>query len=115
MKELEIGEKVYFKSSGRYSDLDFTVTEIVRLTKTLAITKEGDRFRNTPLSDSSFRQFESSGNWEATTYLYRLTPDSQIRINAAKDVLRMKSWWGNLKDSIKTVGDIKELYNKIEQ
>jgi hypothetical protein len=114
MKKLEVGEKVYFKSSGRYSDLDFTVTEIVRLTKTLAITKEGERFRNNATYNGGFKQFEARGVSESATYLYRLTPEAQITINEAKEVIKLKSWWAKLKNSIRTVDDIKKLYNKIE-
>jgi len=50
MRELEIGDKLYNVSRDGFEDFPrYTFSEVVRLTKTLAVLKNGTRLYNRPL------------------------------------------------------------------
>jgi hypothetical protein len=87
MSELKVGDKVIY-DNGHWSLSNLTISTIVRETKTLWITANGQKW-----SKDNLCQYPKSSAWTPNMYLKPLTDERQQEFNEQQESKKLKNLW----------------------
>jgi len=112
MGNLKVGDKIYLKDESWRGDTIYRIEEIERVTRTLAISKAGNKF--------SIEAYNTDNNgiheFVAKPYNYkrwkRLTPEIAININSYNSFRKKTIWFDNAKFTDEQKVLIHDLINK---
>lgn len=87
-KKLETGDKVYYKH--RYGSI-YTVKQVEKTTKTLAILTGGERIKRDPNAWNDYDSYPKRNNWGAVDWRL-LTPEIEQEIEKQKLLDKAMQW-----------------------
>ncbi|MCM4168327.1 hypothetical protein KCTC52924_03893 [Arenibacter antarcticus] len=110
---LKVGDKLYNVSQNGFSDfMRYTFSEVVRLTKTLAILENGERIRNiktTSALDNDFCYSQANNRW---VYWYLVSEEILQRAEAENEKIAVRDWFADRSFSLEEKRMIYRLFKE---
>tara|TARA_R110002049_G_scaffold70186_2_gene181442 strand:- start:1375 stop:1776 length:402 start_codon:yes stop_codon:yes gene_type:complete len=113
MEDLKVGDKLYNVSQNGFGDFfRYSFSEVVRLTKTLAVLDNGERLRNKPvksLINGEIGFALASNRW---VYWHIVSGEIQQLAQEESEKIAMADWF---KDRIFSMAEKRMIYNLFKE